>query len=277
MDDDEGDGSEIEDDSADEEDPEADTDGADEDEGEAPDLPDPRQAGTREPADRRGVPPARLREEADARRVAEAEARELRARLDAVEARQRQPQPRADQQQPPEAPDMFADPEGFKKDLRDGIIREFNERRINDSMADAEETHGDQFREAFQGLQRSGNPALVSQILNSRNPGKSLMDWHGRQALMADIGSDPNAWLERKLQERLADPEVRRAVITGARNDAMRGDGGRPRTQTRLPPSLNGATGGTSHRGDTAPRGRGGGARSTRSEEREIFESAFED
>jgi hypothetical protein len=232
-----------------------------------------------DPRDRRGVPPGRLREVSDARRAAEAErdqaraeARELRARMDALEA---QPQQRQDdRREQPEVPDLFADPEARLNYERRQIAQEFETRRINASFSDAEETHGDGFRTAFQALQRTGNAGLVSEIVNSNNPGKSLMKWHGRQSLAAEIGDDPAAYRQRVREELLQDPELRRQVITGARNDAMRGDGdGAPRTRTRLPPSLDGATGGTSHRGGNSR----AAPRSARSTEQEIFESAFED
>jgi hypothetical protein len=216
----------------------------------------------------RGVPPARLREEADARRVAEAEARELRARLDALEARQRQPQPRQEEQRQPEVPDMFADPEGWARHQEAKITQQFEERRINASFADAEDSHGDAFRTAFADLQKTGNSNLVREIVGSHNPGKTLMRWHERQALQAEIGNDPAAYRERVRQELLQDPEIRKAVISGARTDATSNG----RTQTRLPPSLNSASGGTSHRG-----GSRSSARNMRSEEQDIFASAFED
>jgi hypothetical protein len=81
------------------------------------------------------------------------------------------------------------------------------------------------------------------------------MRWHKTQATMREVGNDPEAYIERKLQERLSDPEYRRQLIDDLRNDAQRGDGGRPRTSTRLPRSLNGASAGAGGR-------KGGGSRS---------------
>jgi hypothetical protein len=231
--------------------------------------------------DGRGVPSARLREEAEGRRVAEAEreraqaeARELRARLEAAEARQRRPQRQDGQDDPdPNAPpDMFADPEGWARHQRALITQDFNERRINGSFDDAREQHGDKFVEAFQTLQRSQNPQLVSAIVNANNPGRALMRWHQQQSLVSEIGDDPAAFRQKVREELLADPEVRRAVITGAREQATRTGN----TQTRLPPSLNSAAGGTSHRGGMNGRSRDA-AYTNRSIEQEIFDSAFED
>ena len=135
-----------------------------------------------------GVPPSRLREEAETRRVAEAEAkaaqaeaRELRARLDALERGQRQP----NAEDRPPAPDMFADPEGWARAQEAKITQQFEERRINGSFAEAHEEHGEKFATAFQTLQRS-DPATVRQIVQSHNPGRELMRWHDRQALLSE-------------------------------------------------------------------------------------------
>jgi hypothetical protein len=263
----------------DEETEEGDDEEGDDEEGEDEEI--PPQQDDRQP-DRRGIPPGRLRETADRARTAEAEretaraeARELRGRLEALERGQRQPQ-RSEHDKPQE-PDMFADPEGWANNQRAQITRAFEERRINGSFAEAEEEHGEKFVTAFKALQGTGNPNLVSEIVNSHNPGKLLMRWHERQALMGEIGNDPAAYRERVRQELLSDPQTRQRVITGARQEALRGDGSGPRTRTRLPPSLNSATGGTSHRSD-GNRGNGRDtARTSRSLEQEIFESAFED
>ncbi len=242
--------------------------------------PETRQPDGDRQQDRRGVPPARLREETERRRAIEAEreqaraeARELRARLEAVERGQQRPPAQRREQTQSEAPDMFADPEGWAQHQRALITQDFETKRINASFADAEDAHGDSFRTAFQDLQRTNNPGLVREIVGSHNPGRALMNWHSRQALMSEIGNDPAAYRERVRQELLADPETRRAVITGARGEALRGEGGRPRTQTRLPPSLNSATGGTSHRSGMTSRDT---ARTTRSVEQEIFDSVWD-
>src|SRR5258706_14131186 len=119
-------------------------------EGGEPESPDQVRGGDRQPEhgeDRRGVPPSRLREEADARRVAEAETRELRARLENLERNQRQPQK---PQQQPEKPDMFADPEGWAQAQPAEIEANFAARHVNASLNDTAEEHGERFHEAYQ-------------------------------------------------------------------------------------------------------------------------------
>lgn len=225
--------------------------------------------------DERGRVPSRvLRESNESRRVAEAERarleaenREIRTRLEQLERNRQQP----GQQQAPQKPDMFADPEGYEQWLRNDIEQKTSERRINGSFQDAADEHGERFQTAFQTLVASRDPQLVGNIVNSHNPGRTLMAWHDRQVLLSEIGSDPAAYKERVRQELLRDPEVRRQTLSGMRNDALRGDGdGGPRTRTRLPPSLSSATGGASHRGRDP-------GRSMKSEEAEIAASAWED
>jgi hypothetical protein len=233
--------------------------------------------------DRRGIPSAVLRDRNEARRAAEAErdaerarVRELEARLALVERGGQRQEPA----KPPEKPDMFADPDGWARAQRAEIEQGIRARNVEASLADAAEEHGEAFQTAYQSLinaGRSGDRATVQQIWDSPNPGRALMRWHERQSLLSEIGSDPNAYRQKVRDELLSDPDFRKQLLTGMREDAMRGDGGRPRTQTRLPPSLNAASGGTSHRGGGGNMNGRDTARTTRSIEQDIFDSAFDD
>lgn len=234
-----------------------------------------------ERVERSRIPPERLRAEADARRTAEAEReaaraelRELRARIEAQERFQRQPQ--QPQQQQPQGPDMFADPDGWANAQRQQIRNEFRTEMVNASFADAAEQHGGKFDEAWKSInslnpQNPADLATAQSIWNAPNPGRALMKWHDQQSLLREIGTDPAAYRQKLRDELINDPEFRQQMISGARQDAV----SNRRTNVQLPPSLNGASGGTSHRG------RDGGSRdtahTTRSLEREIFDSAWDD
>lgn len=252
-------------------------------EGEYDDEPPPEKPQAepeRQPT--RGVPSGRLREEAEARRAAEAEreaaraeARELRARLENLERNQRQAPP---QQQPPQqqGPDMFADPEGWAAAERARIMNEVSARLVNASLANAAKKHGEKFQEAFKAAtslnpQDPANQAVVQRIYNAPDPGDELMEWHKQETLRRDMGNDPQAYVDRLIQERMSSPEFRKQFMDGMRQEAS----GTQRTNVRLPPSLNGASGGSGHRG------RDGNSRdtayTTRSMEREIFDSAWDD
>src|SRR5258708_14119259 len=113
--------------------PTGDEEPTDEEEGEEPDESeegegeesegDEPEAGDRQPErgqDRRGIPPGRLREESEARRAAEAERDAERARVRELDARLRliEQGGKPQQQQQPERPHMFADPQGWPASQR---------------------------------------------------------------------------------------------------------------------------------------------------------------
>jgi hypothetical protein len=241
-------------------------------ESEQPAEPEDRQQ------DRRGIPPGRLREESEARRAAEAERDAERARVRELDARLRlieqgnQPKP-----EPPERPDVFADPVAWEERIRAEIEASVAARHVNASLTDAREEHGEKFDAAYQAIIRagqSGDRQTVQQIWDSPNPGRALMRWHDRQQVIRDVGADPSAYRNKVAQDLMRDPEFRRQMVETLRDDAMNGDGGRPRTRTRLPASLNGASGGAGHRSRDPGPTRGGGY--SAAAEREIADSVWE-
>lgn len=243
--------------------------------GEAAEEPQARQAGDDSQQDRQPgrVPSSALRESNERARAAEAERDAERARVRELDARLRLVEQGGPREQPKaaEKPDMFADPDAWAAHQQAQIEQRFEERRVNGSFAEARDGEPEKFDTAFRALQAS-DPATVQSIVKSHNPGRELMRWHDRQALLREIGNDPAAYEQRVREKLLADPEVRKQVITRTREDALTGDERGPRTRIRLPPSLSEASGGASHRGRDTDR-----SRTTRSTEREIFESAFED
>jgi hypothetical protein len=222
------------------------------DESDDPDEDDPREqedeATDPAPQERERVPSSRLREETERRQAIENELANARARIAAYENEQRR-QSQPERQEAPQRPDMFSDPEGWAAHQRAEIAQEMNARHVNAALNEAHEEHGEAFVAAYRAL-TSMNPhdpmarAIVQRVWDAPNPGRALMNWHKAERVRQEIGNDPDAWLERKLEERLANPETRRETLARLRGEAMQGDGGRPRTQTRLPKSLNGASGG---------------------------------
>lgn len=204
------------------------------------------------PQGRPEPPPSRiLREERERRRQIESELANARARIAAYEVQQQQ---RPSQEAPPQPDDasdldlMLSNPRAWAARQRAEIMTDIRAENVNASLGAAHEEHGKDFEAAYRAL-TALNPqdpmarAQVQRIWNAPNPGGALMRWHKQQQTFNEIGGDPDAWFERKLQERLADPDTRRQTLASMRQDAMRGDGGRPRTQTRLPRSLNSASG----------------------------------
>lgn len=234
--------------------------GAVSDEPEAPATEQPvEQQQTEQPATEQEEPPAaeltgekppippkpewRLKEDAERARLAEAElANEraekaaLRQRLEALE----RPVPKAEQ---PKAtrPDPLLDPDGYAAAIRAELREEALNDRREESLQRAAEANPAEFKEAYTAAQQAVDPALRARMQSSRDPGKTLLEWHRENKVKAEVGADPNAWLEKKLEERLKDPAFLAKAVELARGSAQpQQTNGRPRVE--LPPSLNGAS-----------------------------------
>ena len=176
--------------------------------------------------------------------------REIREERDALARRLeeagRQPvaQPQQAQQQQPakvDRPDPLLDPDGYAKHVRDEIRQELLHDRRESSLQAAREANPEEFDEAYKAAQQRIDPALKARMQASRDPGKTLLEWHREAKVKQEVGNDPNAWLEKKLEERLKDPAFLAKAVELARGNAQpQLNGGRPRVE--LPPSLNGAS-----------------------------------
>jgi hypothetical protein len=217
----------------------------------APDEPAAEVPATdeEEPEPQARFPSGRLREEALRRHAVEQERDTLRAQVAAFQAHllTQQQQQKPPQQEAPQ-PDIWSDPEAWAANQRAQITHELTSRHVNAALAEAHEEHGDEFVAAYKTLTslNPGDPmarAVVQRIWDAPNPGKSLMRWYGEQKILRESAGDPAAYRQRVAREIMSDPEFRRQILSDMRGEATRADGGRPRTSTRLPKSLNGASG----------------------------------
>lgn len=223
------------------------------------------------------VPSSRLREQTERARAAETErdalkgqVAQLTGKFDLVlrqfdELRRNptaQPQPGPKPQGPPKAPDLFEDPQGFVSHLTKGFETQLAERdqrfetlRVDMSMQAAHGRHGELFTKAYDAVMKldprnPDNQMTVGRIWNSPNPGEALVTWHRNAETLQRVGQDPAAYEERIRTETretlMKDPEFRKQLLEALRAEASGADGGRPRTVTRLPKSLNGTAGGQS-------------------------------
>lgn len=187
------------------------------------------------------VPSWRLREINEEKRT-------LADRLAALEAEKAtwQRQPQVQPPPPPAAaekaarPDPLLDPEGYAKAVRDELREEMLSERREESLQRAAEANPEEFKAAYAAAQQQVDPALKARMQASRDPGKTLLDWHRENKVKAEVGSDPNAWLEKKLEERLKDPAFLAKAVELARGSAQPQNNGRPNVD--LPPSLSGAS-----------------------------------
>jgi hypothetical protein len=188
------------------------------------------------------VPSWRVREINDEKRT-------LADRLAALEAEkatwQRQPQqpqqqPRAVEPPKVVVPDPLLDPEGYREHVLEEARQERLRERRDESMEKAHEANPEEFAAAYKAATENGViPELKARMNNSRDPGKELLAWHREQKVKAEVGTDPTAWLEKKLEERLNDPAFLQKAIERSKGASQQSDG-RPRVD--LPPSLNGAS-----------------------------------
>jgi hypothetical protein len=192
------------------------------------------------------IPSWRLREINEEKRAAivraeaaEAERQQLRAELEQL---RRQPSVPAKEPIAEVKPDPLLDPEAYEAYLERKFEERANLRERNLDMASAHRTHGKVFEEAYQAAQnalRAGDPQLKALMNSTSTPGEDLVKWHRERQTMREVGNDPNAWLEKKLEERLADPAFLAKAVEKARGVASATptqNGGKP--AINLPPSL---------------------------------------
>ena len=190
----------------------------------------------------------RARDEA-VRRAEEAErrAQEYEARLRALEA-PRQPQPAA---QPQEQEDptvaFFNDPEGFLRP-RDAQ----NQQAIGVMMVDMQPGGRDNRIAAYQAFTQlqTTNPhayQVAAASIFAAHPlqqAQAMVEWHKSHLTQQKVGSDPDAFFARTLEERLtSDPAFAASLVeklTGQARQAQPAQNGKP--LLNLPPSLSRAT-----------------------------------
>jgi hypothetical protein len=184
------------------------------------------------------------------------EKRSLADRVKALEAERIQwqtqrPAPKQETQpEKPARPDPLLDPDGYAAAIRAELREEAMAERREESLHNALEAHPEDFKAAYAAAQQANDPALKARMQASRDPGKTLLAWHKEQQTMREVGSDPNAWLEKKLEERLNDPAFLAKAIERARGSAQPQQNGRPRVE--LPPSLSSASRSTTPQRSTA-------------------------
>lgn len=175
------------------------------------------------------------------------------ARLDRLMAMQEQARPQPPPPPPPPKPDPVLDPEGYERYVVAQAEQRMTMLNIERSFAEAHETLGKEFEDAYSALQKlnPNNPvdkATGNRIYTAPDPAKAMMRWHREQTALREMGGDPAKYRQKIRDELLDDPEMAKAVFARWREQNQGGDPGRPRNITRLPPSLNRARGGSSDR-----------------------------
>jgi hypothetical protein len=171
----------------------------------------------------------------------QSEQRRAEAALMELEQLRRQLQPPAPKA---EAPDQFQDPQGYNAywenrlaEQSQTVEQRFKAQEANFSLRLAHMQHGETFEKAYQALLETaekGDRSAAQAVANSPDPGATLVNWYKREQTLKEVGSDPNAYVQKKLEEALNDPQFLAKALEKARGVAS----AQP-TQVKLPPSLN--------------------------------------
>jgi hypothetical protein len=234
------------------------TEGEEEAPAEGEEPTEPEAAAEPQQDDRRGVPSARLREEAQRRRAEteraatlERQLAEMQGRFNELSARvNAPPTPQPQPQAATPKPDMFADPEGYERWMKAEAAKEADARieqrmtafrqeqqqqreaTLNDNLAlTAQGERGFEFQAGYRAL-TSLDPrdpqarATVQRIINSPDPGNAILTWfedNGAEEFRANI--------------------AQQLGLVPQRTPSRQQQSQQPRREYRLP-SLNSAAGG---------------------------------
>jgi hypothetical protein len=184
-----------------------------------------------------------LREERDAfKRQLEQQAADFQRRM----AQYSQPAP-----QPQPKPDLYENPDAFVdhgvRQVVDPLRQEFGALKEEFSKRDAIRTYGEEkVKAAYDAVANGINQrdpevlAIYQRAMNTMDPYGTIVSWHQQKTVFGQIGSDPEAWFEKRLAERLKDPTFQAKQLQQIQTSVQ------PSTQrniVQLPPSLNKATG----------------------------------
>lgn len=249
----------------------------------AQDEPEPEQPPSKDD-DAKGMVPSwrarEYREERDAERNARLQAEQKATALEqqaqqafaAIQQLQHQIQqlqnPPKPQEQAP-VPNLFEDPDAFVgtldqrfAQLEKSFQRQRQQDRLEMNLAMTHRQHPEEFPEALQAFYQAAetDKSLQHRVFASADQGGSILAWHKEQKTLKEIGTDPNAYVQTKLEEALKDPAFLARALEAAKAQASgqpqatpaQAQATRPNTVVKRPPSLSGVPGGASaHAGVT--------------------------
>lgn len=177
------------------------------------------------------------------------------------------------QQRPQEPIDPYENPEAWQQQFvereqarEQQYQRQINQLRLETNFSLAQSRHGETFDEsmrAFMERKNAGDVAVVQRVMSSSNPGEAVVAWFKETKTLKEIGTDPDAYVQRKLEAALEDPEFLKRAFEKVQAKAKGTPAGQPASQdsrpnmkVKLPPSISRVPGATAQRqGATAPGG----------------------
>jgi len=206
---------------------------------------EPEAAATTEPQgkDEAHVPSWRLREEREAREAADRRFNEAQAQW---QRQLQELQSRLPKTEEPKAPDVFEDPNRFLehgvRQAVDPIKSEIGQLREFYSRREAVREHGqEKVKAAYDAVangMQSRDPevmAIYQRAMQSMDPFGEIVSWHQQKTVFNQIGNDPNAWFEKELEKRLADPQFASAQLQKIQSGVRQQPSG---NTIKLPPSI---------------------------------------
>ncbi len=212
----------------------------------APKEPEPVVAAQPEPQGKEeaNVPSWRLREEREAREAADRRFNEAQTQW---QRQFQELQNRLPKEEPKPAPDVFENPNEF---LQHGVRREVDplrseitQLREEYSKKWAEKEHGaEKVKAAYdwvaQGMQTRDPEvaAIYQRAMQSMDPYGEILKAHQQKAVYSQIGNDPQAWFEKELERRMADPQFQTSQMQKIQSGVRAAPG--TQNQIKLPPSI---------------------------------------
>ena len=234
--------------------PEAQAEEAQEAEAEQTTEPEPeKEASEAEP---HRVPLTELLNEREKRQGLEQQMQQMQAYMQQM---QQYEQAQAQQQQT-EWPDMFESPEFYQERLRYAVeqmpqyVQEQVDQRVNQQLAaarteflgemslkQARSTDPETYDKAWEELSRrvnGGDHSWRLQVLQSQDPGQEVLNLYKQNTVAQDVGNDPEAYFQKRLDAIKQDPAALAALLSGGQQPASQSP------LIDLPPSINKAGGG---------------------------------
>jgi hypothetical protein len=180
------------------------------------------------------VPLAELMKERDNRQSAQRELDQLRQQMFMLQQQQ------AQKPQEEEAIDIFANPEAYQSRIQQTMEQRLKAMEGNFSLRLAAYKHGDDFHEAWKEMvnrTQNGDDSIRQQVMQSPDPGETLVQLYQREMVINKVGNDPEAYIQKRLDEALKDPAFLAKAIEAAKASA--GAQPKPANKIELPPSLN--------------------------------------
>jgi hypothetical protein len=195
------------------------------------------------------IPSWRLKEEAEAKRDALRRAETAEREREAIRQQYYQMQQQLQAMQQPKEPiDIFAQPEQYQQHIEQSVAERLRAMEGNFSLRLASYKHGDTFQQAWGEMlarSQSGDDSLRQQVLQSPDPGETLVQLYQRESVLKEVGTDPVAYKSKVLEDALKDPQFLAKALQAAKVTA----GAQPTHKIDLPPSLNKVA--AAHGGDT--------------------------